>query len=224
MRPRAWLRARRLRSALDGYPVYTPPHMHNEIEMPRGKAQENFGYFVQQVPLRMQVLRDFLKKFGIDAVTTDEGLNAVSGWFDCYGGLLLPFRPYDTSNLNAFVNYDPPMTGERLGINIAWDIGIFVGECVIARRRSAHWDLNTGDPDRISLQAVGYQRPCVAGLYWPSGCDPITQIFMDSQFMCRGNHFGYQRDWMRKSLTQLVTLWSRPNPANPAPGQTTSGP
>lgn len=216
MRPRAWFRARRLKAALDGYPVYAPPNMQNEIELPLSKAKENFSYFQRQLPSRLQLLRDFLKKFEIDAVTTDDGLAAVSGWFDCYGGLLLRFRPRDTSNLNAFMSYAPPWTGEHLGINVVWDIGIFVGECLIARRRSAYWDLDTGDPDPISREAIGYQRPWVAGLYWPSSCDPITQIFMDSQWMSRGNHLGYPRGVvLRKSLTELVAIWSRPNPPNP---------
>lgn len=189
--------------------------MQNEIELSLGNAKENFSYFKQHVPNRLRVLRDFLKKFEIDADTTDDGLAAVSGWFDCYGGLLLRFRPYDTTNLNAFMSYAPPWTDEQLGINVLWDIGIFIGECLIARRRSAHWDLNTGDPDPISLEGIGYQRPCVAGLYWPAGCDPFTQIFMDSQSMSRASNWGYPRHWLRKSLTELVEIWSRPNPPNP---------
>lgn len=215
LRPRAWFRARRLRAALDGYPVYAPPNMRNEIELPRSKAKENFSYFQQQLPCRRQFLHDFLKKFEIDADTTDDGLAAVSGWYDYYGGLLLRFRPYDTTNLDAFVTYAPPWAGEQLGINVLWDIGIFIGECVIARRRSAYWDLDTGDPDPISLEGVGYQRPSVAGLYSPFACDPFTQIFMDSQSMSRENHWGYSRYWLRKSLTQIVAIWSRPNPPNP---------
>src|ERR1700722_17773468 len=101
MRPRAWFRARRLKAALNGYPVYAPPNMQNEIELPLSKAKENFSYFLQQVPYRLEFLRDFLKKFEIDAVTTDNGLAAVAGWYDRYGGLLLGFRPRGTSNLNA---------------------------------------------------------------------------------------------------------------------------
>jgi hypothetical protein len=189
--------------------------MQNEIELPLSKAKENFSFFLQQRPFRLQFLHDFLTEFDIDANTTDDGLSAVSDWHDSYGGVLLRFRPRDTTTLNAFVSYAHPWTGEHLGINVVWDLGIFVGECLIARRRSAHWDLNTGDPDPISLEAVGHQRPCVAGLYWPSGCDPFTQIFMDSIGMSRESHLGYPRFWLRKSLAQLVAIWSRPNPPNP---------
>jgi hypothetical protein len=219
LRPRAWFRARRLRSALVGYSVYTPPNMQNEIALSRDKAKENFDYFLQRRALRLQCLRDLLKKFEVDASTDDNGLAAVSAWFDRYGGLLLHFQPYDTSTLNAFISYAPPWTGEHLGINVVWDIGIYVGECIIARRRSARWDLDTGDPDPVSLEAIGYQRPCVAGLCWPSSCDPITQIFMDSQWMTRRNHLGYPRGVvLRKSLTELVAIWSRANPPNPTRG------
>jgi hypothetical protein len=193
--------------------------MQNEVELSRNKAKENFDYFLQQRALRLQCLRSFLKKFEIDATTDDSGLAAVSRWFDLYGGLLLHFRPRDTSSLNAFVSYAPPWTGEHLGINVVWDIGIYLGECIIARRRSAYWDLDTGDPDPVSLEAIGYQRPCVAGLYWPTSADTLTRVFIDSQSMSRENRFVYRTVSLRKSLTFHVTNWSCANPPNPTRGQ-----
>ncbi len=182
LKPRVWYSAWRVGSAMCGYPVYAPPNPHNEVELPAGKAKENFDYFLQQRPKRLQDFRYFMKKFGVDAETTDAGLNAVSAWFDRYGGLLLHFQPRDTASLHAFMNYLPPWTGEHIGTNVVWDLGTYIGECVIARCSRAHWDVNTGDPDPVSLEALGFQRPHVSGLVWPPDCDPITQVFMDSRF------------------------------------------
>jgi hypothetical protein len=198
-----------------GYPVYAPPHPHNEIELPAGKARENFDYFLQQRPVRLQCLRDFMKKFGVDAATTDDGLTAVSDWFARYGGLLLHFENRSAATLQAFINHDPPWTGEHIGINVVWDLATFVGECVIARRPSAHWDMNTGDPEPVSLEALGFQRPCVGGLGWPPYCDPISQIFMDSHSKSRHMRIGYGRGMSFGNLVDHVAVWSRGIPPNP---------
>src|SRR5260370_15619265 len=159
LRPSAWLAARKLKASLVSYPIYRPPHLRSEIDLTASKAKENFEYFLQQRSFRLQSFRDFMKRFNIDVATTDASLTDVSHWFDHYGGLLLNFRPYSSIALRAFLHYDPPWTGTHIGINAVWDLAIYLGECVIARRPSAHWALNTGNPDPISREAIGFQRP-----------------------------------------------------------------
>jgi hypothetical protein len=215
LKPKNWYAAWRVRSAMDGYPVYVPPNPHNEIELPASKAKENFDYFLQQRLPRLQYFRDFMQKVGVDANTSDNGLTAVSDWFARYGGLLLHFQPRDTSTLRAFMNYVPPWMGEHIGINVVWDLGTYIGECVIARRPRAHWDLNTGNPDPVSLEALGYQRPCVSGLDWPPYRDPITQVFMDSRFKSGEMRLGYGRGVSFGNLIDYVARWSRGAPPNP---------
>jgi hypothetical protein len=215
LKPKNWYVAWRVRSAMQGYPVYAPPNPQNEIELPANKAKENFDYFLQQRSTRLQHFRDFMKKFGVDAETTADGLNAVSDWFERYAGLLLHFQPRDTSNLRAFMNYHPPWSGEHVGINVVWDLGTYIGECVIARRPRVHWDLNTGNPDPVSLEALGFQRPCLSGPGWPPDSDPITQVFMDSQFRSREMRFGYQRGVRFGNLMDYVANRSRGAPPNP---------
>jgi hypothetical protein len=209
LKPRAWYRAWRLKSAMHGYLVYSPPNPQNEIELPTSKAKENFDYFLQQRPTRLQYFRSFMKRFGVDAATTDDGLNAVSYWLNRYGGLLLPFQSHGATSLQAFMNHDPPWAGEHIGINVVWDLATYVGECVLARRPSAYWGLNTGDPDPISLEALGFQRPCIEGLGWPPYCDPISQIFMDCQYKSRYMRIGHGRGMNFGNPVDHVAAWSR---------------
>jgi hypothetical protein len=215
LKPKAWIDALKLRWALEEYPVYSPPDMRNEIELPINLARDNFNYFKANLVFRERSLRTFMEKFAIDATTDDRGLLAVSQWFDRYGGLLLYHKPRSATTLRAFVNYNPPWTGKHIGINVVWDIGIYVGNCIIARRASAHWDLDTGNPDPMSHEALGFHRPYIAGLYWPAGGDPITQVYADSQSLRRRVRFGPPPPFTRRDLAHLVDLWSKPNPPNP---------
>lgn len=216
VRPTLWHRAWKVNSALQDYPIYDPPHLRNEIELPLGEARDNFRYFLDTCAFRLEALSNFLTRFGICATTTDIGLAEVSSWFDRYAGLLLAFRPRTGTTFRAFVDRQPPWTGEHIGINVVWDLGIYVGECIIARRPSAYWDLDTGGPDPLSREAVGYQRPCVAGLYWPTECDPITQIFMDAEYMCGRMRIGHGTFFPKGKLMRHVLGWSRAAPTNPS--------
>jgi len=217
LRPTAWRDKRKVQSALKGYPAYSPPHLRSEIELPLSNAKENFDYFLQQRPLRLRSFHEVMKTFNVNATTDDGGLAAVSKWFLRYGGLLLYFRRHSTITGRAFVEYDPPWIGEHIGINFVWDLATYVGECVIQRRPSAHWALNTGDADPISREAVGFQRPCVAGLYWPTECDPMTYVFTDSKYMSHYMQVGgpSQKMMIVGSLVEHVAVWSKANPPNP---------
>jgi hypothetical protein len=215
LKPKVWFDALKLRGALKKYPVYSPPNMRNEIELPIGMAKENFNYFQTNLASRQTSFRTFMKTFAIDATTDDRGLVAVSEWFNRYGGLLLYYKPRSATTLRAFVNYDPPWIGRHIGINVVWDLGTYIGNCIIARRASAHWDLNTGDPDPMSCSALGFHRPQVAGLYWPTECDPVTKVFLDSQLLRHHVRLGPSPFFPRRNLVYLVDLWSKPNPPNP---------
>jgi hypothetical protein len=159
LKPKHWYSAWRVRSAMQGYPVYTPPNLHNEIELPISKAKENFDYFLQQRPTRLRCFRDFMKKFSVDAETTDDALTSVSNWFARYGGLLLHFQPRDTATLHAFMDYVPPWMGEHIGTNVVWDLGTYIGECVISRRPRARWDLNTGGARSDFARSAWFPAP-----------------------------------------------------------------
>lgn len=215
LRPHAWFDALRIQQVIKNYPVYSPPITQNEIDLPLIKAKENFAFFKQNIAFRMEVFRALLKRFSISATTNDQDLAAVSEWFDRYGGLLRYYRLRDTSTLNAFVHYDPRWIGRYIGINVIWDIGIYVGECIIARRRYARWDINTGDPDPLSCKALGFHRPHIEGLSWPPSCDPITHVFDICHVMCRRVRFGPTPPTPPVHLLHLVALWSKSNLQDP---------
>jgi hypothetical protein len=212
LKPRVWFDAVRVHYALKNYSVYSPPHMRNEIKLLAGAAEENFDYFQTTRSTRMASFRIFMKNFGVDATTDDKGLVAVSEWFKRYGGLLLYYKPRTARTLLAFVDHDPQWVGKHIGINVVWDIGIYVGDCTINRCPSAHWDLNTGTTHPASRRALGFQRPCVAGLEWTADCDPITKVFVDSQALCRLAQLGHSPHFLLTDLMQLVSLWSKANP------------
>jgi len=77
LKPKVWIDALKLRWALEKYPVYSPPNMRNEIELPIGMARDNFNYFQTNLALRGRSFRMFMKTFAIDATTDDRGLVAV---------------------------------------------------------------------------------------------------------------------------------------------------
>jgi len=207
---RTWRDRRKAKLALLGYPVYSPPYLQNEIDLPLSKAEANFGYFMTHRAFRLRSLQEFLNKFDVTASTDDQGLAAVTNWFRRYGGLMTYFERRSTVTLDAFVNYDPTWTEAHIGINVVWDLGIYTGECVIARYPSAHWTINTGNPDPISLKALGFHRPSVAGLYWPTECDPITQVFIDSQSIAQTVHgVGGHRVTRAGNLSGAVETWSK---------------
>jgi hypothetical protein len=101
LKPKVWFDALRVRWALKMYPVYSPPNMRNEIELPIGMAKENFNYFQTNLASRQTSFRTFMKTFAIDATTEDRGLVAVSEWFNRFGGLLLYYKPRSATTLRA---------------------------------------------------------------------------------------------------------------------------
>jgi hypothetical protein len=216
---KAWRDRWKVTSALRGYPAYSPPHLRNEIELPIGSAKENFDYFVEHRSFRLRAFQSFLKKFHIDATTDEQGLTSVSSWFRRYGGLLMYFQQRSTTTNRAFINHDPAWTNEHIGINVVWDLGIYVGDCIITRYPSAYWTINTGNADPASLKSLGFQRPGVAGLYWPTECDPITHVFIKSQSMSYNLHGIGHKIMRRGDLVDLVAAWSKAKPVNPALGE-----
>jgi hypothetical protein len=57
LKPKVWFDALRVRWALKMYPVYSPPNMRNEIELPIGMAKENFNYLQTNLASRQTSFR-----------------------------------------------------------------------------------------------------------------------------------------------------------------------
>jgi hypothetical protein len=181
--PHLWLRHWRVRRALGRYPLYDVPHKVREGDLPEEKARENFEYFMAVRLERLAFFQSWLgRRFGVDASLTPAGVKAVDGWVDAYGGGLVGDFPQvkepdstEPSPLGIFARYARPWEGQNAGLNVAVDLGIFMGEYCILKRPKLYWEMYQGHAiEPATFRSTGYRRPCLAGFrgLWKS--DTIT--------------------------------------------------
>jgi hypothetical protein len=174
--PQAWLRKRSLRRALRDYPLYDPPHKVEERLLTRERATENFDYFMRVRLQRLAYFRDWLRgNFGVAIRLDEKGVKALGRWGNKYAGLLLDYGPGGNPS-DSYFTYDPPWTGENAGNNVIFDIGITLGEAMIASCPKLHWDV---DPISAILprtarqlkreRGMSFQRPELTGFDDPVG-------------------------------------------------------
>jgi hypothetical protein len=179
-----WLRKRRLERALREYPLYDPPHKVEERLLSREKAAENFDYFMRVRLQRVAYFRQWLRRhFGV-AVTLDEkGVRALSHWGNQYAGLLRTKGP-DGRLTKSYFTYDPPWTGENVGCNVVFDMGITLGEAVIANCPKLRWDFDPISailPNEAKVlkrtSGMSFQRPRLTGFDNPAyGIAPLHEV------------------------------------------------
>ncbi len=191
--PQVWLRKLRLRDALREYPLYDPPHKVEERLLSREEATENFDYFMRVRQQRVAYFRAWLRRHFRAVVTFDEnGVRALNRWGNKYGGLLLVLGP-DGHPTDSYFTYDPPWTGENAGLNVLFDMGITLGEIVIAKCPKLRWDF---DPisailprkARILKRTPGmsFQRPELTGFDDPvSRKIPLHDVYLFATQMMR---------------------------------------
>jgi hypothetical protein len=165
---------RRMFKLLHDYPVYEPPHRqgpnclnqgagqnadeyHRYIREHVARGEENL-YRLRQAHRheRLAALRAFLSKFDVELYTDDAGLSAVSAWCpgNC-GALVANMRDHATRR--AFFQL-APWTGELRGLNVVFDLGVFLGECLIARNPKLHWKyLGGGSSSAGPANLSGYR-------------------------------------------------------------------
>jgi hypothetical protein len=167
--------------ALHDYPLYDPPHKVEERRLPKEKAAENFDYFMRVRMRRVVQLREWLRQhFAVTVTLDEEGVRALGRWGNDYAGWLLargaeghPRPPH--TYYHPYYAYDPPWTGENAGMNVVFDIGITLGEAMIANCPKLHWDF---DPISAILPGtarmlkrtpgLGFQRPMLTGFDNPA--------------------------------------------------------
>jgi hypothetical protein len=163
---------RRMLSLLDDYPLFEPPYRQgpNVSGQSAGQSfddyersfrefvargEENLSYLLAHRRERLAALRAFLAKFDVEVDTDDAGLSAVSAWCpgNC-GALVANMRNHATRQ--AFFQL-LPWTGELRGLNVVFDLGVFLGECVTARNPKLYWKyLGGGSTNDGSASASGY--------------------------------------------------------------------
>jgi hypothetical protein len=183
--PQAWLRTLWLQRALREYPLYNPPHKVEERLLSKEKAIENFDYFMRLRQQRLAYFRGWLRRnFGVTVALDEKGVRALNRWGNKYAGLLLINGP-DGNPTDTYFTYDPPWTGENAGHNVLLDMGIALGEAMIASCPKLRWHVDPISeilPRTAKLlkgeAGMSFQRPKLTGFDDPVGtASPLHQVF-----------------------------------------------
>ena len=160
--PRLWLKHVKARRAIVNYPIYDVPNKQEERTLEEPRVQENFVYFMRVRLDRLSFFQQWLREwFGVRATLNGNGLLALNEWGNAYGGGLIG----DFPNMSTiFAIYHPAWRGEYGGYNVMVDIGILIGEYLIAKRPQLHWEIYRGHPDEDGeLTGPNLKRPQLSG-------------------------------------------------------------
>ena len=165
-------RRQALSPALVDYPLYQPPDHpgpflrrrddQTEQDFMRyrdqyaARSDENFIYFMEQRATRVAALQGFLDKFDVSANLDDTGLANVSAWFaDNSFALVSSLR--DEALCQVYFRLQIPWIEELRGLNVIFDLGIFLGESLIRKQPRLHWKYLPGISDHGECLCTGYQ-------------------------------------------------------------------
>jgi hypothetical protein len=194
--PKPLIDARQLMAhALADYPVYEPPHRQGPAYLRRRPSQteeeygvlfsdfvergrENFHHLMAHRDERMSALSTFLAKFGMEMGFDDAGLAAVSAWCpgNC-GALVANLR--DEAVSQAFLSMRRPWTEQWRGLNFIFDLGFFLGECLIVRNPRLHWVYLPGMSDDGSSNRSGYAIDGFKRAAKGNWLDPIAFVYSE---------------------------------------------
>jgi hypothetical protein len=170
--PKLLLKHAKARRAIADYPIYDVPNKQEEGTLDEPRVRENFAYFMRVHLDRLAFFQKWLREwFEVRATLDGDGLLALNEWVNAYGGGLIGEYP---RRATIFATYQPAWTGEYIGYNVMVDIGIFVGEYLIAKRPQLYWVIYRGHPnDRGELAGPNLKRPHLGGFPRQWGCDPL---------------------------------------------------
>jgi hypothetical protein len=172
---------RRVRDALAGYPPYDPPRWTSEDQPAQPIIDEYRAYFLDNRNRRVEALSRFLAKFDIALSLDDEGVKAVSAWLPTYADLLVDGLQQQESDdiWCAYHYFDPPWIGPLTGLNPIFDLGVYMGECMLSRNPRLKWmPMLAPEPNKGASHPIFGQR---------SGrpFDPINSTYTE----CKNIHF-----------------------------------
>jgi hypothetical protein len=162
-------RRRQVCDALVGYPPYQPPKWDiDAISM--GEANVEYRqFFFGERGQRLEALRNFLEKFCVILSLEDAGILEVSAWCPTFADLFVPGLERDAVR-DAYQEFETPWTGDLLGLNPIFDLGVYFGECLLLRNPRLEWKPGRGpEPTFVSHHIFGQKsgRPFdpVADMY-----------------------------------------------------------
>lgn len=187
---------------LEGYPVWAPPHRqgpnatrlknHEEnlrqIRDFKRLSDENFEYFLRQRSDRIEALRVLLGGFNAIVATNDAGLEVVSDWFAVHSGTLVSNLRLPKAR-SVFFDLAEEWNDHWIGLNVIFDLGLFFGECIIARNARLFWELSIG----VMNEGPSHHSGFVIGGFKSrkNVIDPIARSFracLASENVLRANH------------------------------------
>jgi hypothetical protein len=180
-----WLRKRWLERCWRDYPLYDPPHKREERILSKAEAAQNFDYFMSVRQQRDACFRDWLRRyFGVTVTLDEDGMRGLNRWGNKYAGFLLAREPRERTT-SAYFTYSPPWIGRNGGNNVLFDMGITLGESIIASCPNLRWDF---DPTSTILPRTakerkrgagsGFQRPMLTGFDNPAYCPmPLYDVY-----------------------------------------------
>jgi hypothetical protein len=154
----------------------------------------------------------------VKATLDGDGLLALNEWINAYGGGLIGDQ-FNTATI--FATYHPAWVGEYAGYNVMVDIGIFIGEYLIAKRPQLHWEIYRGHPNNDGeLTGPNLKRPHIEG--FPRGWtrDALGLGYGVVAGSRKVSHVGHDplvsdRDGMIKLCKQTLHLANVPDDGSP---------
>lgn len=200
----------KVRRALGDYPLYDVPNKQEERTLDETHVQENFAYFMRVRVDRLASFQKWLREwFGVRATLNGDGLLALNTWVNAYGGGLVGDYP---NRAKIYATYQPVWVGEYAGYNVMVDIGIFIGEYLIAKRPRLCWEIYRGDPnDEGELTGPNLKRPQLGGFPRGWGDDVLGLAYGAAVDARKMSHIGHDplvsdRGGMIKHCKQTLHL------------------
>jgi hypothetical protein len=151
---RHWRNEAALKRALADYPVYNPPNQGIEVLMTEQQARGNYEFFLADKARRVEGLGRFLTTFGIALDFSERAKASLDSWLASYAAFL-----YVPESPPSFFTYNPGWVGPRQGLNIIFDLAIFIGDFAIHESPILRWDMdNRTEPGRTRRDEQ-FQRP-----------------------------------------------------------------
>jgi hypothetical protein len=127
----------RVLDALTDYPPYAPPEWNPNIQSGEEATNEYRAFFFENRDRRLEALRGFLAKFDVAFSLDDTEAAAVSAWCPLYADLLVD--EFTKSVFDAYHDFAWSWTGTLLGLNVVFDLSLYVGECILYRNQKLKW-------------------------------------------------------------------------------------
>lgn len=159
---------RQVSDALVDYPPYSPPPWN--ADEPRAYQY----FFRDQRSTRLEAFGIFLARFGLALNLADDGAQAVSDWYPVYADLLVDGIGSDPLRA-AYHEFAVPWTGTLAGLNPIFDLGVYLGECMLARNPRLRWQ---------ALRVADGATHMIFGLRDGRPFDPISWTYTECRNIC----------------------------------------